>query len=313
MGRDPSTFPAGRSAQGSAQPRKWPSQGRPVEEGREEKTPAPSGLVRFPPSFLGGRCRHSPILQMWKLRHKEVNNLLKVTQYVRGRAQPSNWPKATRKWLSRESILRQYSRSWDLAATPQASFSLSKSLSEKQISPGKGGMRSLTPGPQCRSSTLLPGRPKPGRAQHPFPCSISAHPSLIASKSGHTAPAAGTCHPASVLSLKHCTPGCSRTNWGLSHRLPQRHLWSLEDGRGLAGFMVQLGSQPHLERHQSRGSPGSLRLTALVHQGPGPPSPSPSIPPSLLSLSPVLSTDQEAAGEGKIQALEEGCFLSQPA
>lgn len=162
---------------------------------------------------------------------------------------------------------------------------------------------------------LLPGRPKPGRAQHPFPCSISAHPSLIASKSGHTAPAAGTCRPASVLSLEHCTPGCSRTNWGLSHRLPQRHLWSLEDGRGLAGFMVLLGSQPHLEGHQSRGSPGSLRLTALVHQGPGPPSPSPSpsIPTSLLSLAPVLSTDQEAAGEGKVQALEEGCFLSQPA
>lgn len=87
--------------------------------------------------------------------------------------------------------------------------------------------------------------------------------------------------PASVLSLEPCTPGCSRTTWGPGHRLPQKPFWSLESGWRSVEFTVQSGSQLLLERHQSRMSPESPRLMALVHQGPGPPSSSPSLPPFL--------------------------------
>ena len=97
-----------------------------------------------------------------------------------------------------------------------------------------------------------------------FPSSFPTQPSHIASESSHTA--AVICQPASALRLEPCTPGCSRTTWR----------W----GGPLVGLTIQLGSRLHLERHQSRGSPGSPALTTLAHRSPGLHSFSPSLPSS---------------------------------
>ena len=105
----------------------------------------------YAPNFLGGGYHYGPILQMRNLRHKDVKEFLKVTQYVHGRAWLSNWPKVTRKWPSRDS-----SRMLGPSCYPTSRFLCFQSLFEKQISPGKGGMRpcSLTPRPLIQEGGL---------------------------------------------------------------------------------------------------------------------------------------------------------------
>ena len=127
--------------------------------------------------------------------------------------------------------------------------------------PGREGMQPLLdPGAQCRPSSRL----RPGGAQHLFPAPSPR--SLL------------TSHLNQVTPLQSSVSQPLRSAWNPA---PQAVPGQPGGGGGaLVGLTIQLGSRLHLERHQSRGSPGSPALTTLAHGSPGLHSFSPSLPPS---------------------------------